>query len=127
MLGDRVPGVPPGQLSQLGKCKLVSQLQSWHGNALTNCACFLFVQARKEILDLERDICRKTDTSFHVVPYKLKVRDISRSSLLKPTIPQFDPESLHMCTKLSGQAAQFSNREKFDSIVRFLSARCHIP
>ena len=32
MLGDRVPGVPPGQLSQLGKCKLVSQLQSWHGN-----------------------------------------------------------------------------------------------
>ena len=28
-----------------------------------------------------------------------------------------------MCTKLSGQAAQFSKKEKFDSIVRFLSAR----
>ena len=38
-------------------------------------------------------------------------------------MPQFDPESLHMCTKLSGQAAQFSKREKFHSIVRFLSAR----
>ena len=86
-----------------------------------------FVQARKEILDLERDICRKTDVSYHVVPYKLKVGVISRRSLFKPIIPQFDPESLHMCTKLSGQAAQFSNREKFDSIVRFLSARCHIP
>ena len=36
---------------------------------------------------------------------------------------QFDPESVHVCTKLSGEAAQFSQREKFDSIVRFLSAR----
>ena len=36
---------------------------------------------------------------------------------------QFDPESVHVCTKLSGEAAQFSEREKFDSIVRFLSAR----
>ena len=37
---------------------------------------------------------------------------------------QFDPESLHMCTKLSGEAVQFSKREKFDSIVRHLTARC---
>ena len=37
--------------------------------------------------------------------------------------PQFDPESLHMCTKLSGRAAQFSRKEKFDEIVHFLSAR----
>ena len=43
--------------------------------------------------------------------------------MLKPTNPQFDPESVHMCTKLSGQAAQFSKKEQFDSIVRFLSAR----
>lgn len=40
-----------------------------------------FVQARKEILDLEKDICRRTDVSFHVVPYKLKVGDTSRRSL----------------------------------------------
>ena len=38
-------------------------------------------------------------------------------------LPQFDPESLHMCTKLSGRAAQFSRKEKFDEIVHFLSAR----
>ena len=29
-----------------------------------------------------------------------------------------------MCTKLSGEAVQFSKREKFDSIVRHLTARC---
>ena len=43
MLGDRVPGVPPGQLSQLGKCKLVSQLQSWHGNWLNQLCLFPFL------------------------------------------------------------------------------------
>ena len=37
--------------------------------------------------------------------------------------PQFDPEGVHVCTKLSGEAAQYSKKEKFDSIVRFLSAR----
>ena len=47
--------------------------------------------------------------------------------MLKPTNPQFDPESVHMCTKLSGQAAQFSKKEKFDSIVRFLAARWVFP
>ena len=26
-----------------------------------------------EVLDLETDICRSTDISYHVVPYKLKV------------------------------------------------------
>ena len=31
-------------------------------------------KARKESLDLERDICRSRDISFHVVPYKLKAR-----------------------------------------------------
>ena len=31
-------------------------------------------KARKESLDLERDICRSRDISFHVVPYKLKVK-----------------------------------------------------
>ena len=43
--------------------------------------------AREEFLDLEQDICRSRNLSFHLVPYKLK----------------FDPETLHMCTKLSGQ------------------------
>ena len=120
-----MPGVPQGQLSQLGKHKLVSELHSWHGNyQKPDVLDFFFVQARKEILDLESDICRRTDVSFHVVPYKLKVGDTCRRILFKPIVPQFDPESLHMCTKLSGQAAQFSKRKKFDSIVRFLSARC---
>ena len=41
------------------------------------------------------------------VPYKLK----------------FDPETLHMCTKLSGKPLQYSTREEFHSIVKFLSAR----
>ena len=45
---------------------------------------------REESLDLESDICRSRNLSFHLVPYKLK----------------FDPETLHMCTKLSGQVTQ---------------------
>ena len=45
------------------------------------------------------------------------------NQLLTNSCLQFDPESLHMCTKLSGEAVQFSRREKFDSIVRHLTAR----
>ena len=45
------------------------------------------------------------------------------NQLLTNSCSQFDPESLHMCTKLSGEAVQFSRREKFDSIVRHLTAR----
>ena len=79
-------------------------------------------QARKETLDLERDVCRSRNLSLHMVPYKLKVI----KSCCLPIFSlwfQFDPESLHMCTKLSGEAVQFSKREKFDSIVQHLTAR----
>ena len=48
-------------------------------------------------------ICQK----MKKVPYKLK----------------FDPETLHMCTKLSGKPLQYSTREEFGSVVKFLSAR----
>ena len=41
---------------------------------------------------------------------------------LKP--PQFDPETLHMCEKLSGQIVQYSTKRKFDQIVQFLTSRC---
>ena len=34
---------------------------------------FFTWQARKEVLDLETEICRRSPVSFHVVPYKLKV------------------------------------------------------
>ena len=83
-----MPGVPQRQLSQLGKHKLVSELHSWHGNyQKPDVLDFFFVQARKEILDLESDICRRTDVSFHVVPYKLKVGDDTcRRILFKPTV-----------------------------------------
>ena len=59
-------------------------------------------------------------------PISSKWVNMSLMILLKPTLSQFDPESLHMCTKLSGQAAQFSRKEKFDSIVRFLSDRWQV-
>ena len=91
--GDRVRGFPPGQLSQLGKYKLVPQLQSWHGKYKHRYKNYNYkyeqkiqigtikteisvytTKARKEVLDLERDICRSRDISFHVVPYKLKAR-----------------------------------------------------
>ena len=48
---------------------------------------------------------------------------MDREKAIKILNPQFDPESVHVCMKLSGEAAQFSEKEKFDSIVRFLSAR----
>ena len=35
---------------------------------------------------------------------------------------KFD-ETLHMCAKLSGVAASYSTKEKFDSIMHFLSKR----
>ena len=36
---------------------------------------------------------------------------------------KFDPETVHMCTKLSGVVAAYSTKEKFDSILHFLSKR----
>ena len=48
---------------------------------------------------------------------------MDREKAIKILNPQFDPESIHVCMKLSGEAAQFSEKEKFDSIVRFLSAK----
>ena len=96
--------------------------------------------ARKEMLDLEDDICRSHDLSFHLVTlllycktcYYLKfAKDIDyhdmtkKPSLLKkvPFKLKFEPETLHMCTKLSGLAASYSTKEKFDSILHFLSKR----
>ena len=48
-----------------------------------------------------------------------------KPSLLKkvPFKLKFEPETLHMCTKLSGLAASYSTKEKFDSILHFLSKR----
>ena len=53
----------------------------------------------------------------------LKQIDAETFLVVHETLTQFDPETLHVCTKLSGEAAQFSKKEKFDSIVRFLSAK----
>ena len=36
---------------------------------------------------------------------------------------KFDPEILHMCTKMSGLVASYSTKEKFDKIMHFLSKR----
>ena len=73
---------------------------------------------------MEKDICGRRDISYHVIPHKLKARIYHPSSQTKQKAnPQFDPESVHVCAKMSGEAAQFSKKEKFDSIVRFLSAR----
>ena len=60
-----------------------------------------------------------------MVPYKLKVptKRLHKELHFSVSGLQFDPESLHMCTKLSGEAVQFSRREKFDSIVQHLTAR----
>ena len=60
-----------------------------------------------------------------MVPYKLKASLPERQTIGNPP-PQFDPETVHVCTKLSGEAAQFSKKAKFDSIVRVLSARCKL-
>ena len=41
------------------------------------------------------------------VPYKMK----------------FESETLHTCTKLSGKPLQYTKKDKFESIIKFLSAR----
>ena len=66
--------------------------------------------ASMEMLDLEQHVCQSTNLSLHLIPYPIK----------------FDPEALHMCTKFSGEIVQYSKRERFDQIVRFLSSKQHI-
>ena len=39
---------------------------------------------------------------------------------------KFDPEVVQMCSKLSGLAASYSTKEKFDSMLHFLSKRFDI-
>ena len=68
-----------------------------------------------ETMDLETDVCRSRDLSLHLVPYKLKVQRIVGNDDCDDNDPQFDPEALHMCTKLSGVAAQYT---RFDFYQR---------
>ena len=49
------------------------------------------VQARKETLDLEKDICKSRDHSFHVVPYKLKASVLTRNQRINDKVDK-DPE-----------------------------------
>ena len=81
--GDRLRRVSRGQPGQLGENQLVPQLKSRHGLNLVfssnhqpqyDCQFKYFCQARKETLDLERDVCRSRNLSLHMVPYKLKVK-----------------------------------------------------
>ena len=64
-----------------------------------------FYQARKETLDLERDVCRSRNLSLHMVPYKLKVtteRSLCTTSCYTPifsfmwfTVWPWEPAHVH--------------------------------
>ena len=106
---DRI--LPDEQLVNVTGCKdfpegnLVNwETSNWYLNSSRGTA------RQMETMDLESDVCRSRELSLHLVPYKLK----------------FDPEALHMCTKLSGSAAQYTRKPKFDSIVHFLENQNHL-
>ena len=80
--------------------------------------------ARRETLDLEEDVCSSHNQSLHLVELIFIVIDQSENLVSKvPYKLKFDPETLSTCTKLSGLAVSYSEKPKFDSIVRFLSKR----
>ena len=182
--GDRMPGVPPGQFSKLGKQQLVPQLNqgqqlylclycySQHlylclycSRLYVGCALY-FVTPTNSILFYIRTLnppnCPghrpernvglgrrhlsqpqpqlphgfvqnmlllpfRYDTRVCLWNYDVKT-NLKSPAPLKPfsQVPiklKFDPETVHMCTKLSGVAASYSTKEKFDSILHFLSKR----
>ena len=105
---DRV--LPDDEMIQITGCKMFKEgnFQKWDANNW-----FLNSSkgtARKEMLDLEKDVCQSTDLSFHLIPY---------------SIP-FHPDATQVCSKLSGEVVQYSKRDKFDKIVRFLSKKQHM-
>ena len=60
--------------------------------------------SEEEILDLEKDICLSKDNGLFMVPHAFS----------------FD-ESIHVCRKLSGELATYTNETEFDKIIHFLS------
>ena len=90
----------------------------------------LSLQAREESADLEKDVCRSTSSSLHLVPVPSKVSgrwqvpggrwQVAGGRCL---IPLQMETALHTCARLSGQVARYSSKQKFESIVGFLSSR----
>ena len=60
----------------------------------------------EETYDFKKTICKSTKTSFALVPLKM------------PFL-----EGSHVCSKLSGNIAEYVEKEKFDEITRFLTGR----
>ena len=65
----------------------------------------------------------KCKIMYETMTEKLKGNNSSVPSSKVPFKLKFDPETVHMCTKLSGVVAAYSTKEKFDSILHFLSKR----
>ena len=61
--------------------------------------------SKKEIIDLEKEVCNKERTSLHLIPHKLSLK----------------PNGIDMCGKLSGRLAVYSNQQEYQRIERFLS------
>ena len=73
---------------------------SWHLNSSRG-------TGRREMMELEQEICRPD--SYHLVPHPDK----------------FD-QSVHMCSKLSGELASHNTKEKFTEILTFMTRKPHI-
>ena len=99
------------------------------------------LQAKREELDLEGSVCAKSSTSLQILPHKTNVMARSLFSSLSSSFLQMKPAALHLCSKFSGKVkaisclrlyfnniltnkvASYSDKKKFDSITRYLSAR----
>ena len=102
--------LPDDEMIQITGCKMFREgnFQSWAANNW-----FLNSSrgtARKEMLDLEQDVCQSTDISLHLIPYPIP----------------FHPDAPHVCSKFSGEVVQYSKKDKFDKIITFLSAKQHM-
>ena len=69
----------------------------------------MFNSSEKEMVDLESEVCSKSQKSIHLVPYKLSLK----------------PHGMDMCNKLSGRMAGYSTKEEYENIVQFMSKANH--
>ena len=64
---------------------------------------------RREMMELEEEVCRTGGDSYHLVPHRDKFQ-----------------QSLHMCNKLSGQLVSHHTKENFTQILTFMTKKAHL-
>ena len=62
-------------------------------------------------------------TSATLVTWNIRNQKVLYYTYQVPYKMKFESETLHTCTKLSGKPLQYTKKDKFESIIKFLSAR----